>query len=199
MYFCTDRAAKIFKKFEKQIKRGEEDKSSSLFAIAREIEEVFSIPPSIKGNREYLAKYLSVASNAFKAYRTLLGLGIKPREAVFLIPRAVKIDILQEYDLYNFLTGYYPLRLCKTAEEEIHRNSWREIIQIKEILRKKGAGFLGELVGPKCHIIGFCPEEKSCGLILPAVRNYNEKFHQEMKEELQKQFEKNLKNLGSKR
>ena len=199
LYYCTDRAAKIFKKFEKQIKRGEEDKSSSLFAIAREIEEVFSIPPSIKGNREYLAKYLSVASNAFKAYRTLLGLGIKPREAVFLIPRAVKIDILQEYDLYNFLTGYYPLRLCKTAEEEIHRNSWREIIQIKEILRKKGAGFLGELVGPKCHIIGFCPEEKSCGLILPAVRNYNEKFHQEMKEELQKQFEKNLKNLGSKR
>jgi hypothetical protein len=94
------------------------------------------------------------------------------------------------------LTGYYPLRLCKTAEEEIHRNSWREIIQIKEILRKKGAGFLGELVGPKCHIIGFCPEEKSCGLILPAVRNYNEKFHQEMKEELEIRFEENLKNLG---
>jgi hypothetical protein len=44
--------------------------------------------------------------------------------------------------------------------------------------------------------MGFCPEEKSCPMILSAVKNYNEKFHQEMKEELKRLFEENLKNLG---
>ncbi len=192
LYFCVDRAAGIFQKFEKQIKSKKINR-----AVIEGIEEIFSIPPSIKSNKEYLEKYLSVALKAFMAYKNLIRIGIKPREAVFLVPRAVKIDILQEYDLYNFLTGYYPLRLCKTAEEEIHRNSWRELVQIKDVLKKKNASFLSELVGPKCHIIGFCPEEKNCGLILPAVKHYNEKFHQEMQKELKRKFEENLKNLGT--
>jgi hypothetical protein len=127
----------------------------------------------------------------------LLKLKIKPRETIFLIPRAVKIDILQEYDLYNLLTGYYPLRLCQTAEEEMRRNTTKEVLQIKKILTERGYGWLNKFIVPKCQIVGFCPEEKSCPMILSVVKNYNEKFHQEMKEELKKKFQENLKNLGS--
>jgi len=191
IYFCVERAAKKFKKFKKQIKKSRINK-----ILIKEIEEVFSIPPTVRNNPEFLSEYLLVALKAFDSYQKLIKIGIKPREAVFLIPRAVKIDILQEYDLYNFLTGYYPLRLCATAEEEIHRNSWKETIEIKKAFKEKKVDFLNKFIGPKCHITGFCPEEKSCGLILPAVKNYNEKFHQEMKEELKKQFENNLKISG---
>ena len=192
IYYCIERAAKTFiKPYKKQIKAKKINKK-----LVKEIEEIFSIPPTIKNDPEYLARYLLTAQNAFEAYQNLIKLGIKPREAIFLVPRGVKIDILQEYDLYNLLTGYYPLRTCSTAEEEMFRNSWREAQQIKKALKEKGLGFLNQFVAPKCHIMGFCPEQKSCSLILPAVKNYNEKFHQEMKENLKKQFEENYKKLG---
>ena len=206
IYFCVERAAKKFNKFKKQIKEGKINKN-----LVREIEQVFSIPPSIKRalakggderssstkqNPELLAEYLLIALQSFESYQRLIGLKIKPREAIFLIPRAVKIDILQEYDLYNLLTGYYPLRLCQTAEEEMRRNTIKEVLQIKRTLTEKGCGWLNKFIVPKCQIVGFCPEEKSCGMILAAVKNYNEKFHKEMKGKLKKRFQENLKNLG---
>lgn len=190
VYFCVERAGKKFRKFKKQIEAKKINKK-----LIKEIEEVFSIPPSIKNNPEFLTEYLSTALGAFEAYQSLIELKIKHKEAIFLIPRAVKIDILQEYDLYNLLTGYYPLRLCQTAEEEMRRNTAREIVQIKNYLSKREQGWLNKFIGPKCEIIGFCPEEKTCGNIKKKVKNYSDKFHREMKEDLGKKFEKNVKNL----
>jgi thymidylate synthase ThyX len=196
IYYCVERTAKIFQRNKKLIRELDERPFISPLRFAREIEEVFSIPPSIKNNQKLLSEYLSTALKAFESYQALIKLKIKPRDAIFLIPRAVKIDILQEYDLYNLLAGYYPLRVCRTAEEEMRRNSLREVSQIKDILAKKGLGFLNKFIVPKCQIVGFCLEDKSCPMIFNSVKNYNEKFHQEMKAELKKQFEKNLKNLG---
>jgi hypothetical protein len=143
-----------------------------------------------------LSEYLLVGLRALESYRKLIRAGIKPRDAIFVVPRAVKIDILQEYDLYNLLTGYYPLRLCQTAEEEMRRNTLKEVALIKKELGKRGYGWLAELIVPKCGLVGFCPEETSCPMIFSSVKNYNEKFHKGMKEELSKLFEKKLKNLG---
>ncbi len=191
IYYCTERAIEIFKKYKKEIKCG---KISS--KAVREIEQVFSIPPSVERNEELLAEYLLVSLTGLEAYQKLIKLGIKPREAIFVVPRAVKIDILQDYDLYNLLTGYYPLRLCQTAEEEMRRNTLKEVAQIKNVLKKKGYGWLNELIGPKCDIVGFCSEEKSCAMIKASVKKYNDKFHRQMQESLKKQFENNLKKLG---
>lgn len=190
IYYCIEKAAGKFKKFKKQIVKRKINKGS-----LKEIEEVFSIPPSIKRSKELLSRYLLIALASFESYQDLIKLKIKPRAAIFLIPRAVKIDILQDYDLYNLSTGYYPLRLCSTAEEEMRRNSLREIRQIKKVLDRKGYSFLNKLLVPKCQLIGFCPEEKSCGNIKKMVKNYSDDFHQEMKEELLKKFENNLKHL----
>jgi len=190
IYYCIERASKRFKKFKIKISSGQINKK-----LLKEVEEVFSIPPSIKRNKELLSEYLLVALKSFQGYQNLVKLKIKPRDAIFLIPRAVKIDILQEYDLYNLLTGYYPLRVCQTAEEEMRRNSLREVAQIKNVLTKKGLGFLNKFIVPKCQIVGFCLEDKSCPMIFNSVKSYNEKFHQEMKEELKKKFQENLKNL----
>jgi len=191
IYFCIERAAKRFDKFKRQIKNGEINKK-----IVGEIEETFSVPPSVKKNPEFLSKYLSIALESFQGYQDLIRLKIKPRNAIFLIPRATKIDILQQYDLYNLLTGYYPLRLCPTAEEEMLRNSLREVSQIKKTLTKKGYGWLNKFIAPKCESIGFCPETRSCFRIKRLVKHYNDRFHHEMKKELIKRFERNLKNLG---
>jgi len=191
IYYCIERAAKKLQKFKKEIQTGNLKEKS-----IKEIETVFSIPPSIKKNEEILLEYLLTALGSLEGYKNLIKLKIKPKDAIFLIPRAVKIDILQEYDLYNLLTGYFPLRSCQTAEEEMRRNTLKEITLIKKALAKRRYGWLNRYIVPKCQIIGFCPEEKSCPMILSSVKHYNEKFHQEMKAELNQQFEKNLKKLG---
>jgi len=191
IYYCIERTAKIFKEFGKEIGQNKINK-----LLLQKIEEVFSIPPSIKKNKGLLQEYLSVALRALESYQSLINLKIKPRDAIFLIPRAVKIDILQDYDLYNLLTGYYPLRLCPTAEEEMRRNSLKEVSEIKKTLKERGYGWLNKFIGPKCQIFGFCPEEKKCSMILSSVRDYNEKFHQEMKAELKNRFKESLRNLG---
>lgn len=191
IYYCIERAIKIFHKFKNQIEKRKINKST-----IKEIEKIFSIPPTIKKNPKFLSEYLLLALNSFESYQKLIKLKIKPREAIFLIPRGLKIDILQEYDLYNLLTGYYPLRLCQTAEEEMKRNTWTEVTQIKKALSKKGYGWLNEFIIPKCQILGFCPEEKSCGIIKGLIKNYSENFHREMKKDLEKKFEEKFKNLG---
>lgn len=189
IYYCANRAMERFSKLKAGEKKpGRED--------LKKIEEVVSVPPSVKKNPELLLKYLSTVSGAFKAYGKLIRLGIRPKEAIFLIPRAVKIDILQDYDLYNLLTGYYPLRLCQTAEEEMKRNTIREVKQIKEAIKKSRNAWLNDFIGPKCEIVGFCPEEKSCGHIKGKVKGYSDAFHKEMKENLRRRFEEKLKSLG---
>ncbi len=191
IFYCIDRTAKVFKKFELKIKNGKIKQKE-----IDEIEKVFSLPPSIKSEKDLLNNYLLSALESFDGYQKLISLKIKPKDAVFLIPRGIKTDILQEYDLYNFLIGYYPLRLCATADEEMRRNTLKEAALIKKTLSQKGYGWLGDLLVPKCQTLGFCPEEKSCFAISKIVKDYDSKFHREMKEELKKQFEKNLKNLG---
>ena len=125
IYYCVERAAEKFRENKVKIESGQINNK-----LVREIEEFFSIPPSVKNNRKFLSQYLSITLKALESYQSLIKLKIKPRDAIFLIPRAVKIDILQEYDLYNLLAGYYPLRVCQTAEEEMRRNSLREVSQI---------------------------------------------------------------------
>ena len=191
LYFCIERAVKVFNKFEEQLKNKKINKNA-----VKEIEQVISIPPSIKSNHEFLLKYLLSALESFQGYRNVIRLKIKPRDAAFLIPRGVKIDVLQEFDLYNLISGYYPLRLCTTADEEMRRNTIKEVLQIKKTLTEKGCGWLNKFIVPKCQIVGFCPEEKTCPMIKSLIPNYDEKFHHEMKQDLEDKFQKYLRHLG---
>ena len=175
VYYCADRAVKVIEGFAIKINN---QKLSE--ADLNKIEEVISLPPTIRSNKEYLYKYLLSYLVAFRTYKQLQKLGIKPRDAVFIIPRGTKIDVLQEFNLYNLLVGYYPLRLCKTAEEELRRYSFSEIDQIKKIIKDKKCDWLNKFIVPKCFITGFCPEEKSCFNVKNVVKSYNQKIHQEM-------------------
>jgi len=191
IYYCVERAIARFNKFNNEIETGNISDS-----LVEKLEEVFSIPSLIKENQEMLRSYLKTALLSLKGYHELIELGIEPKEAVFLIPRAVKIDIVQSYDLYNILAGYYPLRLCQTAEEEMRRNTLEEVALIKKLLAEKNLSWLGESIVSKCELVGFCLEEKSCGQIKNLVKDYDDKFHEEMKGDLEKKFQKILKEIN---
>lgn len=188
IYFSINKALQVFKRKKEKIEEGkisETDKES--------IKTVFSLPPSISNNEKFLTPYLKRALDSFLTYEKLLEMGVKERDAIFIIPRGVKIQMIQRYDLFNLISGFYPLRLCKTAEEELNYLTHLEAKKIKEILLKKGEKILSDFISPKCYLVPFCLEEEMCGRIKEKVKEYDEKFHFEMKEEL----EKKLKNYGT--
>lgn len=191
VYYCVGRAAAIFKKYRKQIKNKKLSPK-----ILNEIDSIFSIPPTVRSNKEFLYKYLERADDSLETYYKLINFGVKEPDALFIIPRGLKIDVLQDYNFYNLIAGYYPLRICSTAEEELRRLSIKEVTAIKKLLNQKGLGWLAEHIVPKCHVVGFCLEEKTCPMIKSLVPNYNERFHEEMKKDLENKFKENLKNLG---
>lgn len=191
VYYCLKRASKVFRKHKKQIKNKKLNQK-----ILNEIDLVFSIPPTIRNNRDFLYKYLERANDSLETYSKLIKLGVKPSDVIFIIPRGLKLDVLQDYNFYNLIAGYYPLRICSTAEEELRRLSIKEVAAIKKLLRQKGLNWLAEHLIPKCQAVGFCLEEKFCNLIKPLMPDYNEKFHQEMKDDLENKFQENLKKLS---
>jgi hypothetical protein len=190
-YYCTKRATEVFRKNKKGIKKGSLNEKA-----LGEINDVFSIPPSVRNDKNFLYGYLDRALDSLETYSRLVNLGVKEKDAIFIVPRGLKLDVLQDYNFYNLIAGYYPLRICSTAEEELRRLSLKEVAAIKKILIQKKLNWLAEHIVPKCQVVGFCLEEKFCPLIKGLVPNYNEKLHQEMKQDLEKKFQKNIKKLG---
>ncbi|MBI4837426.1 MAG: FAD-dependent thymidylate synthase [Candidatus Portnoybacteria bacterium] len=190
IYYCVDRAAKIFKKYEKQIQQKKLDKK----AIDR-LGQVYSIPQSVAANEEFLYAWLERGLDSLNAYNQMTKLGVKPPDALFVVPRALKVDVLQEYNLFNLISGYYPIRICSTAEEEMRSLSRKEVAMIKNLLKEKGLGYLASHLVPKCQAVGFCLEETPCGMVQALVEGYDDKFHQEMHGDLEDRFQEKLKEI----
>jgi len=191
IYYCVDRAEKVFIKYKKAIMGGKLTLSQ-----AKELDMAIAIPDSVRNNPEYLEKYSIASLEALECYRKLVKMGIPAADALFIIPRAVRVDIFQEYNIFNVLSGYFPLRLCTTAEEQVRRLSMIESIQIKKKLKSKKIEWMEKFLEPKCFSTGFCPEEKSCGWIKKVVKDYDDKFHTEMKQDLENRFESELKRIS---
>ncbi len=78
----------------------------------------------------------------------------------------------------------------------MRRLSIKEVAAIKKLLNQRGLSWVAEHIVPKCHAVGFCLEEKTCSMIKFLIPNYDEKFHHEMKQDLENKFQENLKNLA---
>ncbi len=183
LYYAISEAAQVFRTWH------EGDAIDDLF-LGR-VGEWFSLPPAIKASVELTRSWIAAAAQAFAAYEALLARGIPARDAIYVIPRGVRLDVVQDYNLYNLISGYFPLRLCTTAEEQMQKMTIRETRLIQQALEAQGAGVLGEHMVPKCHVVGFCPEEKSCGKIQQMVKWYDDAFHTLMKDDLDAKWKKN--------
>jgi len=191
LYYSIDRARVVFEKMRKKItnrKLNVED--------LQKIDRVFTIPPVIKPSNDQLYGYLDRIINSLDIYYELIEKhDIKPSDAIFVMPRGVRVDIIQNYDLYNLIGGYYTLRTCSTAEVQLRQMTLIEMVKIKATLVKNGLSNLAKIMVTKCHIPGFCLEEKNCQVIKGLVKDYDETFHEEMKAQLDEEFDQNLSKL----
>jgi thymidylate synthase ThyX len=143
----------------------------------QELEKVISIPPSIKADKELLKDWVKAYWQSFLAYDFLTTNGIKESDAVQVIPRGIKLGVEKVPDLFNLTNGYYPVRLCGTAEEEMRRNTLYESNLIKKALNNPS---INQHIVPKCAYVGFClePWTKYCHAIEPHIKfGYTEETH----------------------
>jgi len=189
-YHSVNRAAEVFESFKNEI----ENKKLTHEMVDR-IDGVFSVPPHIREDNEFLYEYLGRALDSLETYSALVKMGIKERDAIFVVPRGLKLDVVQDYNLYNLIAGYYPLRICSTVEEELRRFSLKEVVAIKNLLQEKGLGWLAAAIVPKCHAAGFCLEQKCCGAVKSLTTGYDDAFHGEMHADLESKFQKILNEL----
>ncbi|HUW43414.1 MAG TPA: hypothetical protein VMV95_00415 [Bacillota bacterium] len=145
--------------------------------IIKEIEKSIIIDERLKKQPELLTPYLYYTSKQLGLFRKMLEAGIEPRDALYIVPKNIRLRTLENYDLINLTNLELPLRLCNTCEPERKATSWekRELIA-KEIPE------LDYFLFPKCGV-GFCTEGKYCGH-LTGNRQYSKEFHEAVKEEM---------------
>ncbi len=136
---------------------------------------VLSIPSTVEKDKDNFELWTKEFSNSIDVYQRLIDSGVKESEALAIIPRGIKMMNIKNYDLYNLTTGYMSLRLCGTAEAEMRNITEKESKIVKNILPYQ------DLISPKCHYTGFCPElsyqGKNCMKINQRLKNYNEEMH----------------------
>ena len=122
------------------------------------IKEDAIVPPSIKRNKEAMALFQIGIDQVWKIYRELLGMGIKKEDARFILPNATATSLVMTMNLRELIhtTG---LRLCFRAQWEI-----RILFAFIKREVKKVDRFIASLLQPRCIHLGYCPEEKTCGL-----------------------------------
>ncbi len=124
--------------------------------MVKDLSPFYIIPDSVASNEDLLKKYLRSVVSAFDVYKKLCSSYKIPKsDAIYVVPRGIRLRVVKEYDLWNILDGYLPLRTCKTAEAEMYETSWKEF----RIIEKKFPR-LRDLLGPKCHAVGFCLENE---------------------------------------
>ena len=160
------------------------------------IDAVFSIPPGICKDNEFLYEYLKRALDSLEAYQEMVKLGIKEKDAIFVVPRGLRFSIVQDYNFYNLIAGHYPLRICATAEEEYRRLSIKEVVAIKSLLQEKRLDWLAWHIAPKCQCAGFCLESECCGMIKGLVKDYDGETHKEIHKDLEGKFQKVLDDIN---
>ncbi len=101
----------------------------------------------------------------WKAIGALLDMGIPEEQALYLLPNAFPIRFEESGDLLNF-HHKWTHRLCYTAQEEIWRNCWEEVQQVKAV-----HPWIAEHLGAPCSlrikagIKPYCPEgDRFCGV-----------------------------------
>ena len=116
-------------------------------------------PPKIKKNKVACIKYEGILSDIQNAYNELIGLGIEPEDARFVLPNASKTRIVVTMNCVALL-HFFNLRSCSLAQWEIRDLSDKMLNICKDKLP-----VVFENTGSRCISLGYCPEssKRSCG------------------------------------
>jgi len=169
IYTAADRAYKMVKEIWPAIEAGQD-----LGKILPQAEKAFVISDDLKKEDEILQGYLFHTARQIMFYGKLIERGIPPRDALYSMPRNIRLRTLESYDLINAVSLELPLRLCTECEPERRITSEKKAESFKKHLPE-----LAFLFEPKCSL-GYCTEGKFCPNILRLNPNYTMDTHKEI-------------------
>jgi len=134
------------------------------------------IPPKVKSSENIMRRFYDTIQAMLESYQRFLDEDVRPSDAIYLLPQALKIYVVRMYNAFNLLwpQGYVATRTCSRAqweEREVAYEIWRKI--------RERYPELGELMGEKCKILGYCPEKEWCPIILK-YRSYGDEEHKRL-------------------
>ena len=103
-------------------------------------------PMLIRGNPAAEAIYIRAMEEAWEAKNRLIALGVPPEYAVYVLPNATAVRIVESGSLLH-LMHKWTMRTCFNAQEEIYFASMEELDQVRKIHPR-----LMRHIGPPCAI-----------------------------------------------
>ncbi len=120
--------------------------SRPLLALTDTRSPDFVTPALIAGNARAREVYERAMADAWAAKNELLDRGVPPEIALYLLPNAKAIRLVETGSLLGLLHKW-TMRTCFNAQEEIYQASMEEVDQVREVLPS-----LGRYLGPPCYI-----------------------------------------------
>ena len=120
--------------------------SRPLLTLADTREPDYITPMLLTENPRAKEVYERAMRDAWSAKNQLLDRGVPPEIALYLLPNAKSIRLVETGSLLHLLHKW-TMRTCFNAQEEIYNASMDEVAQLREVQPE-----LSKYIGPPCHL-----------------------------------------------
>lgn len=131
------------------------DMSEAAYIIPESIDKCLT--PATPDGCPLNIEYVNAIRKCEEVYRKLVGAGISPEDARYVLPNACTTNIIITMNARS-LRNFFALRCCERAQWEI-----RELAKKMLKICKEVSPTIFEDAGPSCVRDGFCREQRSCG------------------------------------
>lgn len=177
VYSATDRAYTGIKPIWPIIEKANaENDFEKIRNLLGELEKNIIIDDKLKEQKGLIIPYVYHTAKQLMFYGKMIENGFSKRDALYIVPKNIRLRTLENYDLVNLIDLEFPLRLCNTCEPERKASSLKKKEIISQIVPE-----LDYFLEPKCGI-GFCTEGKYCDHIIKIRKYYGQELHKSTKE-----------------
>lgn len=120
--------------------------SRPLLTLADTRSPDYIAPMLIRDNPRAMEIYERAMEEAWAAKNELLDRGVAPELALYLLPNAKAVRLVETGSLLHLLHKW-TMRTCFNAQEEIYQSSIEEVEQVRGVLPE-----LARYIGPPCHL-----------------------------------------------
>jgi flavin-dependent thymidylate synthase len=120
--------------------------SRPLLTLSDTREPDYITPALLQNNPRAKAVYDRAMHEAWQAKNELLDRGVQPEQALYLLPNAKSIRVIETGSLLHLLHKW-TMRTCFNAQEEIFQSSMDELAQLREVHPQ-----IAKYVGPPCYL-----------------------------------------------
>lgn len=121
----------------------------------------YIVPPSVQKDAQAQKAYVQAMEGILSSLQQLEAIGIPREDSAMLLPLGMATKIVDKRNLRN-LVDMSRQRMCTRAYWE-YRQLFADLAGALREYSEEWAWVVEHLFLPKCEVLGYCPEKKSCG------------------------------------